>query len=33
MALDPFLRNFNLKCKEFDKVLLSASRSLSREVR
>jgi hypothetical protein len=33
MALDPFLRNFNLKCKEFDKVLATTARRLSREIR
>jgi hypothetical protein len=32
MALDPFLRNFNLKSKEFDKVLAGTARQLSREV-
>jgi hypothetical protein len=33
MALEPFLRNFNLKSKEFDKVLTGAARQLSREIR
>jgi hypothetical protein len=33
MALDPFLRNFNLKSKVFDKELASAARQLSRAIR
>jgi hypothetical protein len=33
MALDPFLRNFNLKSKVFEKELVAAARELSRAIR
>jgi hypothetical protein len=33
MALDPFLKNFNLKSKVFDKELDIAARKLDRDIR